>query len=251
MSSYKTSAILLRSYDFKDFDKIVVLYSREQGLIRAIAKGVKRSKSPLRGRLEPLMASHFVLYEGKNLDSITQCDTIESFKNIRKDLKKITFGLYYAELVTAFAVFSDPQSESFYNFVFDSLKMLEIADSDSMLETLLVEFEYKLISFAGYAPVFDTCNTCRCEVLEQSDVCFSTHYGMVVCSNCSKKTSNVILLTPELHQYLRYLASETKHPSTYDLVTVTKAHTLLFEYISRQTNYNLKTPKLIEALCLS
>ena len=67
MSQYKTTAIVLRTYDFKDYDRIVVLYSKEYGLIRAIAKGVKKQKSEFNGKLEPTISSKFILYKGKNL----------------------------------------------------------------------------------------------------------------------------------------------------------------------------------------
>ncbi|MEW5820169.1 MAG: DNA repair protein RecO [Cyanobacteriota bacterium] len=251
MSNYKTDAIVLRTYDFKDYDRIIVLYSKDRGLIRAVAKGVKNPKSKLRGRLEPLMASGLILYEGRNLDSISQCDTIESFKHLRKDLKKITYAMYFAELASAFGVENDPQSEYFYNFIFNSLKELETSDENVILETLIVNYSYKLISWAGYKPVFDYCGQCRSKILTSTDICFNTDSGMAVCPDCSSKNANLTCLPQNLYQYLLNLAGISSFPFNLDVNTVTKAHSLLFEYIDKKSNYKLKTPKLIETLCLS
>jgi len=251
MSQYKTTAIVLRTYDFKDYDRIVVLYSKEYGLIRAIAKGVKKQKSEFNGKLEPTISSKFILYKGKNLDIVNQCDVIETFKGVRKSLKKLTFSLCYLELASVFAVEDDPNSEMYYNFLFDSLKKLESHDETSLIEKLLVEFEYNIISVAGYAPVFDTCNTCRRAIVETEYVSFSSGYGMTVCSKCNKNTANLSDLSLGLYKYLRSLASDSSLDTNIDLITVTKAYSLLFDYISTKTNHKFKTPKLIESLCLS
>ncbi|MGD9580271.1 MAG: DNA repair protein RecO [Vampirovibrionia bacterium] len=251
MSQYKTTAIVLRTYDFKDYDKIVVLYSKEYGIIRAIAKGVKKQRSQFNGKLEPTISSKFILYKGKNLDIVNECDVIESFKGIRSSLKKLTFSLCYLELASAFGIEEDPNSEIYYDFLFDSLKKLELYDENSLIEKLLVEFEYNIISAAGYTPVFDTCNNCRKPIEESEYISFSSGFGMTICPECSRNISNLSDLSLGLYRYLRSLASNSSSNTNIDLITVTKAYSLLFDYISTKTNHKLKTPKLIESLCLS
>ena len=251
MPEYKTTAIVLRTYDLKDYDKIVVLYSRERGLIRAVAKNVKRHKSLLKGRIEPMTASEFIIFEGRNLDSISQADITETFKNLRKDFNKITFGLYFCELSSAFGLENDPQSESFYEFLFESLKKLECADETTMIENLLVAFEYNIIAIAGYAPVFNICGSCRTKIHMGDDLLFSANMGMAICKRCNPKNSSLIEINLNLYKYLLGLADKSISLSNLELSTVTKAHNLLFDYITTKTNYKLKTPKLIDSICLS
>lgn len=249
MPAFKTTAIILRTYDFKDFDKIVVLYSKDFGLIRAIAKGAKRPKSNLRGRIEPTICAEFVLFEGKNLHTINQCDVVESFKNIRRDLKKITFACYFLELSAAFAVEKDPAALTFYNMIFDILERLEKSPEET-LDICLNDFEFQLISYAGYEPVFELCTRCNSNLDSVSRLYFSPYMGSVVCSNCTSESSGLAELSPELYEYMKNLKVKPENANIPDKTTIIKAHNILFNYISQKTNYKLKTPKLIESLCL-
>jgi DNA repair protein RecO (recombination protein O) len=249
MPEYKTSAIILRTYDFKDYDKVVVLYSREYGLVRAIAKGVKRPKSKLGGRLEPLIASDLILYEGKNLDIITQCSTTDYFKNLRTDLKKITFAMYYSELITAFGIEEDPQSEEVYNFLYDSIKKLEIA-MDNELEHLLVAFQHKIMVMSGYAPMLDRCDHCNKIIEEDSNVYLNSYRGVFICEKCSDRFGNLAEIDYNLYHYLKSLNVKNENTFICDISIVIKAHCIMLNYIKQKTNYKLKTPDLIENICL-
>lgn len=248
MATYKTSAIILRTYDFKDYDKIVVLYSKEHGIIRAIAKGVKRPKSPLGTRIEPLLAADLLVYKGRNLDTINQCDTIESFKNLRTCLKKISFGLHYLELTLAFGMEDDPNSETFYQFLFDSLKNLENANETDILELLLIEFQYKIITFAGYAPMLNCCNNCREDVSANDKIYFNTKTGTVVCHKCAERISSLSYLDTDIYKYFLGLSNGSANLSINNLPMALKAHAIMSEYITKKTNYKLKTLKLMETL---
>jgi DNA repair protein RecO (recombination protein O) len=251
MPDYKTSAIILRTYDFKDFDKIVVLYSKDRGLIRAIAKGIKRPKSRLGGRLEPLMASELILYEGRNLDIVNQCSAIEYFKNLRKDLKKLTFAMYYAELAMAFGLEKDPGAQEFYQFLFDSFKELENCPEEKYYEHLLVSFQYRLIKIAGYEPMLNYCNACAEKIEHGKNVYLNSHQGALICEKCSEKMMGLVKLEPELYNYLRAQdAADKQILDNTEISIVIKAHCIMLDYIKQKTDYKLKTPNLIEDICL-
>lgn len=250
MNTYKTHALILRTYDFKDFDKIVVLYSKDRGLIRAIAKGIKRPKSKLGGRLEPLMASNLILSEGRNLDIVSQCEAIDYFKGLRTDLKKITFGMYFGELASAFGLENDPTSESFYEFLFNSLKNLENAQDDKLLKHLLVKFQYDLISIAGYAPMLDCCNNCRKDHFVSDKLYFFNKSGALICYECSKKFSGLVEVDQKFYKYLKSLEAEEVLLDDVDQELIIKTYNIMLDYIKQRTNIKLKTPALIETLCL-
>lgn len=251
MNTYKTHALVLKTYDFKDFDKIVVLYSKERGLIRAIAKGIKRPKSKLGGRLEPLIAFDLILRKGRNLDIVYQCETIDSFKALRTDFKKITLGLYFGELASAFGFEDDPASESFYTFVFNTFKKLEKAEDDISLDHLLVRFQYDLISIAGYALLLDSCNNCRKEILQNDELFFSRELGAIICYECSRKFSGLVEINQNFYKYLKSLSNNQQILVNIDKQTIISAHNIMLDYIKQRTTSKLKTPALIETLCLS
>lgn len=252
MPEYKTTAITLRTYDFKEFDKIVVLYSREKGLIRAIAKGIKKTKSKFSGKVSPLVAADLILYEGKKLDVVTQCDPIDFFKNIKSSFKKITFAFYYAELMLAFAMEEDPLSESVYDFFIDSLKKLENSEETYNLDILLLNYEFNIISMAGYAPMLNCCANCNLELSDNKEFWLKKSTGILYCNNCVTDSDYLMPVDEAfLSILLNFYGKSIKNLLNLNYSAIIKAHEFLFEYISQKTNYKLKTPKLIENFCLS
>ena len=96
---YKTQAIVLRQRKLGEADKIVTLYTAYGGRLDAVAKGVRRTKSRLAGHLEPLTLGSYLLAEGRELDIVTQAETIDPFPGLRNDLDRLGRALYCAELV--------------------------------------------------------------------------------------------------------------------------------------------------------
>ena len=88
MAVYKSKGIVLRSIRYSEADRILDLYTTEAGLVSAIAKGIRRTKSRFGARLEPLSCVDFVAYHGRTLDTVTQAETLRSFHGIREDLAR-------------------------------------------------------------------------------------------------------------------------------------------------------------------
>src|SRR4028118_999159 len=88
MAVYKNKGIVLRSIRYGEADRILDLYTRDAGLVSAIAKGIRRTKSRFGARLEPLSCVDFAAYGGRSLDTITQAETLRSFHSIRENLAR-------------------------------------------------------------------------------------------------------------------------------------------------------------------
>ena len=93
--------IVLRSFPFGEADRIVVMLSQNHGKVRAVAKGVRKTKSRFGGRLEPFTHVDLVLYEGRNLDTITQVSVIEAFPLLRGELGRVLAASTMVEAVDA------------------------------------------------------------------------------------------------------------------------------------------------------
>jgi hypothetical protein len=85
---YKSKGIVLRSIRYGEADRILDLYTRDAGLVSAIAKGIRRTKSRFGARLEPLSCVDFVAYQGRTLDTLTQAELLRSFRGVREDLAR-------------------------------------------------------------------------------------------------------------------------------------------------------------------
>ena len=97
---YREAAIVLRTQKLGEADRIVTLLTRERGLVRAVAKGVRKTKSRFGARLEPAMVVDVMCYEGRNLDTVTQAETIAPYgEAIARDYIAWTCLLYTSRCV--------------------------------------------------------------------------------------------------------------------------------------------------------
>src|SRR3990172_2229519 len=99
---YKTEAVVLKRHTLGEADRILTLYTPNFGKIRAIGKGVRRTKSRLGGHVELFTRSALMLAHGQNLDILTQAQTLDSFLPLREDLRRASWALYTIELVDRF-----------------------------------------------------------------------------------------------------------------------------------------------------
>ena len=119
--NYTTQAINLKNYPLNDNDSIVVMFSKTKGLISAVAKGSKRPKSKLGARIQMFIANKLMLLEGKNLDTIAEAQSLNTFSKIRYDLDKLSYSMYIAEVVNNFCskqFNKDENYEEIYNLIF-------------------------------------------------------------------------------------------------------------------------------------
>ncbi|MBO0732178.1 MAG: DNA repair protein RecO [Acidimicrobiaceae bacterium] len=111
MGLYRDEGIVLRTYKLGEADRIVVLLTREHGKVRAVAKGVRKTKSRFGGRLEPLGSVSLLLYRGRELDIITQAEALDSFPLLRADLPRMTDAMALLEAVDHVAQEREPNPE--------------------------------------------------------------------------------------------------------------------------------------------
>lgn len=197
--SYPTDAIILKHSDLGEADRILTLFTPYKGKFHAVAKGVRRPVSKKAGHLELLCHSRLQIAQGRNLDIVTQAQTIDSFPHLRSELWHMTCGFYLAELVERF-VENDTQHQNVYNLLLEALHALD-ADAQEVQEQraqgvvqtssersrsqlLLRYFELYLLSYVGYEPVLLTCAHCSAE-LQPVVNGFTPTLGGALCPNCS------------------------------------------------------------------
>ncbi len=197
---YKTPAIVLRQRKLGDADKIITLYSAEFGKIEAVAKGVRRVTSRLAGHVEPLNHGAFMFAHGRNLDIITQVQTIETFQPLRDDLERLSRAFYVAEL-TDRATEEREQNFAVYRLLLDALRRL---CQDGQLDVVLRLFEMSLLVQLGYQPELDACVVCRGALGEEGNN-WSAALGGVICPNCRPPEVTLWALSQGALRVLRLL----------------------------------------------
>jgi len=189
--------IVLRSYPFGEADRVVVLLSPNHGKLRTVAKGVRKTKSRFGGRLEPFSHVDLVLYEGRNLDTITQVALVEPFHLIRADLDRVIAAGTMVEVADAVAQEDEPALRLFL-LLHRGLKALNVADPHPDVVT---SYLLKAAAVVGVAPALISCAACgRDENLRR----FSFAEGGVLCDSC--RTSGSYALKEGLTGYMADMA---------------------------------------------
>lgn len=177
MAIRNDQGIVLRGYPFGDADRVVVLLSPNHGKLRTVAKGVRKTTSRFGGRLEPFTHVDLVLYEGKNLDTITQVAIIEGFPRLRADLARVVAAGIMVEAADAVA----QEQESSLRLFLLLQKGLRALESGVVGNDLITSFLLKLAGVVGVAPALESCAACG-----RTDDLFSFSFasGGVLCEQC-------------------------------------------------------------------
>jgi DNA repair protein RecO (recombination protein O) len=197
---YKTDAIVLRQRKLGEADKIVTLFSSYRGKVDAVAKGIRRTRSRLGGHLEPLTHGSYLLAEGRDLDIITQAETIEGFPTLRSDLERVSRGLYCAELVDRLLPDRSEANPAFRLL----LATLERLDREIEIDQAVRFFEMRRLDELGYRPQLETCSVCSSKI-EPVENFWSNGAGGVVGPECSQKITEYRPLTVNALKVLRLL----------------------------------------------
>jgi DNA repair protein RecO (recombination protein O) len=204
---FEVEAFVLKHYDYSEHDRIVVLYSREYGLLRSIAKGIRRPRSRLAGRLDLLRCNHVILERGHNLHKITQCDVLRSFAGLNRDYHALTHALAMGELVASFSQEEDPNETLFVLF----LCALEALAAGVEALPLLIWFELHYLEQLGYEQDWEFCGLCEIDFRPRDYHFFDTAHGGLRCEDCKRKETSRFL-TFEQVNVLRQLQAAEEPP---------------------------------------
>lgn len=159
MPSYRAEAIVLRTHKLGEADRIITLLTRERGKVRAVAKGVRRTKSKFGARLEPFSRVDLLVFEGKNLDIITQAESLNAYgQDLALDYSLWTAGQTMLETADRLTPEDSVSAESQYLLLVGALRTLVTGEHAAGL--VLDAFLLRSLSMAGYSPTLNACVIC-------------------------------------------------------------------------------------------
>ncbi len=178
---FTTEALVIGSMRYRDADRIVTLYTRERGRVSAIAKGVRRTKSKVGGRLEPYTLVQISLHSGHGLYTICGVETLRTFQAVRDELFRMDEG---ARLLGAVRHLFPAEEGSLpaFNLLVRGVARLAEAPDAAAAAAVVLAVRLKLLALLGYAPDTSHCAVCG---MEDPDYGFSPRLGGVVCEPCA------------------------------------------------------------------
>ncbi len=244
--TYRTEAIVLKRSDFGEADRLLTLYSREFGKLKAIAKGARKPQSRKTGHVELFMRSQFLMAKGQDLDVITQAEMAEAYPALRDDLVRTTYAGYVVELLDRMTAEEGP-NPSLYNLLAQTLGRLTTSDDVRLVARY---YELRLLGLAGFQPQLFRCLSCD-EPIQEQDQFFSYELGGLLCPNCRAADRRARPVTAVAVKVLRYLQSrpwetvqalQLKRPLHHELETI------MHGYIAHILERDLKSVEFLHRL---
>jgi len=251
---FVTNAINLKSYSLSEADKIVLMYSKEKGLMRAAAKGAKKQNSSLSGRMELLCANRMLMKKGRSLDTICQAEALNTFFNIRNDMDKLFYSVYCSEIAANFGTENDPNSEEIYNLLYNFLDTVSNAETKEQVMLSVLRFQLKIMNITGYSIELSKCVKCS-KTCSDNEFYFSVQNGGILCPKCIEPDSKKLKIHYKITEFLNTLQKEdfkthTRYDDTASEKVLGVCINLLKDYIEYYSPKRFKTSKVLESVMI-
>jgi DNA repair protein RecO (recombination protein O) len=177
MPHYRDEAIILRTHKLGEVDRILTLLTRNHGQVRAVAKGVRKTTSRFGARLEPFMVADLQLFEGRNLDTVSQVEQLSNYgAPIVADYS--TYTAASAMVEAAERMTRESSSSQHYLLLLGALRTLASGAQPS--SQVLDSYLLRSLALSGWVPRLDACANCG----SVKAASFSIHTGAVCCLDC-------------------------------------------------------------------
>lgn len=242
----RVESIVLRHRDWGEADRLLVLYTRERGKLRAVAKGVRRLRSRKAGHLQPFTRVTLMLAAGRDLWIVTQAEAVDVYLPIREDLLLTGYAAYVVELLDRFT-FEEGENRLLFQLLADTLKRIA---SEPEVETAVRYYELHLLDLLGFRPELFECVSCHAPILPENQF-FSNLLGGAVCPKCQARVPDAYPVSMTALKFMRhYLRSS--YAVARRAVAPPGPHSeieaLLQRYLTYLLERGLKTPSFLREI---
>ncbi len=242
----RVEGIILQHADWGEADRLVTIFTREHGKIRAIAKGVRKPRSRKAGHLEPITRASLLLARGRDLFILTQAEANETYTDIREDLVSLCYAAYLIELLASFT-YEEEENQTLYRLLANSLSRLNQGDEP---QRVMHYYEIRLLELVGYRPQLFACANCEAEI-KAEDQYFSVTLGGVLCPKCGRQTPGARPISMDALRYLRHFQRSSYAQATRARINPAiykEIETLMDFYITHLLEKRLNTPVFLHRM---
>ena len=237
----KIEGIVVNERAYGETRKIINLVTKEYGLISLIAKGAKSLKSDLRTSTTKLTYGYFhTNYKENKLSTLISVDIIDNFKNIKKDINKISYATFILDLTEQ--VIKQNNDSNILKICIDALEKIN-EDYDSMIITNILELKY--LDYLGVMPIIDSCAICGNKA---GIATLSSETGGYVCKNCI--TNQVIVNEKTIKIIRMFYYVDISKLSNLEISNEVKKeiNNFIDDYYDRYTGLYLKSKSFLKNL---
>jgi len=199
---YKTEAIVLRTMDLGEADRVLTVLTPRLGKLRVIAKGVRRPRSRIGGALQPFSDVQLVLAVGRTFDVVTSTSLEDPHLGLRNDLHSTAAAWYVVELTDRFCEGAADSHDAF-RLLAQTLSALD-AGSEVTRDVVTRWFELALLDAMGFRPELSQCLECGAAIEPEANV-YSPVGGGVVCGQCRHAAHGSTSISADALKVMRHL----------------------------------------------
>ena len=242
----RVEAVVLRHSDWGEADRLLGLFTREQGKLRAVAKGARKVRSRKAGHLEPFTRVVLMLARGRDFFIVTQAETVDAYLPLREDLVRTSYAGYVIELLDRFT-YEEGENRSLFSLLVDTMRRLTY-DEDLFIP--LRYFEIRLLDHLGFRPQLQVCVQGG-EEIRAEDQYFSAQAGGVLCPRHGRSAPESRPISVEALRYFRHFQRSSFSDARKAQVPVPvqqEMEALIQSYFTYLLERSLNTPQFIREM---
>lgn len=244
--SQRVEAVVLRHSDWGEADRLLWLFTRELGKIRAVGKGVRKPRSRKAGHLEPFTRVTLMLAHTRDIPLITQAESVDAYLALRDDLMRVGYASYVVELLDRFT-YEEGEHYALYRLLTDTLSRLN-TQADPLVAVRY--YEIRLLDQVGFRPHLFACARCE-HAVQAEDQYFSAAAGGVLCPNCGANDPSARPVSMDALRYLRHFQRSSYPEATRAQLTPSiniEIERLMQYYLTYLLERGLNSPDFLRRL---
>ena len=209
MNLETVTGMVLSAMPIGEYDKRIVLLTKERGRISAFEKGARRANSALMAAGQPFAFGTFTLYQGRNSYTVNSAEISNYFEEVKGDLIKITYASYFCE-VAAYLTYENMEATGLLKLLYQSFVALAFPKiPDELVRDI---FEIKALCFNGEMPEMFSCVKCKRKQKDLHQVFlggFSSKAGGMICKECVSQVSDLLVISATTVYALQYIVTSS------------------------------------------
>ena len=241
--------VVLSAMPIGEYDKRLVLLTRERGKIAVFAKGARRPRNPFMAAANPFVFGTFILYEGKTSYNLNQVSVSHQFVELAAKQPGVYYGYYFLELADYFGKEGVDEREMM-NLLYVAVKALLNPVIDDRLARCV--YELRVMAIQGFCPYMFGCVSCEKEIEADQTVYFSQSLHGIVCSQCVGNTADSVRISSAAWYAMKYMIGaplEKLYGFTVKEEVLIELEQVIHTYMSRNTDKRFKSLEILEMMC--
>lgn len=247
MSIEKSQAIIIKRQDLRETSILATFFTKDYGKISGVVKGARGTLNRTYNALELFSLSEIVFYKRRrgNLYTVSQCDLLDYFKEIRKDYSRVIHATYFVDLLNAVTSCED-KNEELFELILRTLGVLNQEKDPDAIKNI---YEIKTLILSGFKPRVDSCIRCTRSISKKAK--FSTRFGGLLCQDClNEDRDSVDIYNGTLASMLHIEKADFNNVWRLNLTTKVKRQLskILNNFIEFHIEKNIKSQNFIKPL---